>query len=73
MNQETTGNPGPGATIVELWSLPMTIWTGWLTQWLSLLTPAASACAHTPVPDDDPDELHVPDPIEDDGEHALFA
>lgn len=71
MDQKNAHEAATGAAFTDLWTLPLTLWAGWMQQWFHLA--GAGARPHPPVADDDPDQLHVPDPIEDDGEHALFA
>ena len=62
----------PAATaMAEFWTLALLPANLWWVTWCKLLGPC-----HPPIPHDDAAEegqLVVPEPIEDDGEHALFA
>ena len=64
----------PGSEMVLVWSWPLLLWTGWLTQWIGLLAPApATGTCHPHHHHDTPGELEVPEPIESEGECSLFA
>ncbi len=63
----------PGSEIALAWNWPLLLWTGWLTQWMNLIAPTHPACVTHPHHDDTQGELEVPEPIESEGEHALFA
>jgi len=52
--------------------LPLMAASWWCNAWLDLLWPHASPC-RDPHCTDEHCQLHVPDPIEEDGEHGLFA
>lgn len=72
---------GAGAGAFELYRLPFLLWSAWMEQWLSLIasarpTPAAPKPTTGPASANAPaahDTLEVPEPIEAEGEHALFA
>lgn len=51
------------------WALPITL----SAQWCAMLDAAARANARVQAPHPPEEDLHVPDPIEDAGERALFA
>jgi len=64
--------PQAAEAMTEFWTLALLPASLWWSTWCKLLGPC-----HPPVPHDDAAEeegqLVVPEPIEADGEHALFA
>lgn len=53
------------------WQLPAILFTGWWNTVAACMPATPHPHRHAPAPDDH--QLAVPDPIEDEGEHALFA
>ncbi|EXS68969.1 hypothetical protein BF95_21580 [Sphingobium sp. Ant17] len=70
-----SGGPDAAAAMLaaqRLWQLPLTLYTSWWNAGVETLWP------HMPHPHhrahhDEHDQLVVPEPIEAEGEHALFA
>jgi len=60
------------AAMTELWTLAMLPETLWWVTWCTLLGPRHPLVRHAEATEED-DQLIVPEPIEADGEHALFA
>jgi hypothetical protein len=68
------GDPDPAAAVLAaegFWQLPLTFYTSWWNAGVEGLWPRTHS--HHPVHHDEHDQLVVPEPIEADGEHALFA
>lgn len=73
-DRDPAGTTGTDSAMVQavgaFWQLPAILFTGWWNlvtgDWL--LHPEPSVHGHSPC-----DRLVVPDPIEETGEHALFA
>lgn len=68
------GNADPAAAMLavqQMWELPLMLYMSWWNAGLEAM------CAHMPphhcVHHDEHAQLVVPEPIEADGEHALFA
>lgn len=58
--------------MVGLWQMPIIAATAWWDAMIDLCWPRAPAGHHESCHEEH-DQLVVPDPIEEEGEHALFA
>lgn len=54
--------------VQQLWQLPLTLYSSWWNAGVEALSPHMHPHHH-----DEHDQLVVPEPIEADGEHGLFA
>ncbi len=57
----------------RLWEVPASLFTSWCTAFTGLAIPLTPTHLHTHIFHESHDQLVVPDAIEDEGEHALFA
>lgn len=64
--------PGLLLQISRLWQTPIIAATAWWNAMIDLCWPRPPVGHHQPCHDEH-DQLVVPDPIEAEGEHALFA
>jgi len=60
------------AVMEDYWRLALLPVGLWWSAWSQLLGPCHPPVQHHPAPEDE-GQLIVPEPIEADGEHALFA
>jgi len=67
-------DPDPVAAMIaaqQLWQLPLTLYTSWWNAGVEALWPQTHP--QPPMHHDEHVQLVVPEPIESDGERALFA
>jgi len=72
---QRSGDPDPAVAMLafqSLWLLPLALYMSWWNAVMEALWPHMPH-PHHPAHHDEHDQLVVPDPIEADGEHALFA